>query len=236
VDGIDNDGDSDVDFPFDPGCDGLTDDDETDPAIAPQCADGLDNDGDLTTDYPADIGCGAASDDDENGCLYNFTGGAAMGWTFSNTCTSGVGWTTDDFRSVSASHSLYYGDPAVQNYDCFGASNSGTATSAMINLPASGSEVTFWVWISTECCTTYDQLTLEVDPAVGSPVTVWNRNDFPEGGSGNTGGIFIEQTVSLAAYDGTTVQLRFFFNTVDGIANTTEGVYIDDIFVNGSCP
>ena len=38
---------------------------------------------------------------------------------------------------------------------------------------------TFWVWISTECCTTYDQLTLEVDPAVGLPVTTGLSGGIP---------------------------------------------------------
>jgi hypothetical protein len=137
---------------------------------------------------------------------------------------------------VSASYSLYYGNPAVQNFDCAGAANNGTATSGLITLPAGGSSVTFWVWIATECCTTYDQLTMQVLPSTGGSVTVWDRNNFTEGASGNTGGVFIMQTVDLSAYNGTTVQLRFTFNTVDGAVNGSEGVYIDDIFVNGACP
>jgi large repetitive protein len=64
-DGTDNDGDGDVDYPFDAGCTSVSDADETDPAILPQCGDGIDNDLDGDIDYPADDSCGAASDDNE---------------------------------------------------------------------------------------------------------------------------------------------------------------------------
>ncbi len=63
ADEIDNDGDGKIDYPADPGCTSLTDDDETDPPK--QCADGIDNDGDGKVDYPLDPGCTDASDDDE---------------------------------------------------------------------------------------------------------------------------------------------------------------------------
>jgi hypothetical protein len=56
ADGIDNDGDGSTDFPADPGCDGLTDNDEDNAPIA-ACNDGRDNDGDQKTDYPNDPGC-----------------------------------------------------------------------------------------------------------------------------------------------------------------------------------
>ncbi len=66
-DGIDNDQDGKIDFPADPGCTSLTDNDETDPIVTPnpQCSDGIDNDGDGKIDYPADKGCSSATDNDE---------------------------------------------------------------------------------------------------------------------------------------------------------------------------
>ena len=60
-DGIDNDGDTFIDYPDDPDCTSATDNLEA----APQCSDGIDNDGDSLIDYPADNGCTSASDDDE---------------------------------------------------------------------------------------------------------------------------------------------------------------------------
>lgn len=63
-DSVDNDGDTLVDFPADPGCVDASDDDETNSG-GPQCDDRNDNDGDLFTDYPADPGCYSLLDDDE---------------------------------------------------------------------------------------------------------------------------------------------------------------------------
>jgi Tol biopolymer transport system component len=60
-DGVDNDGDGQIDFPADPGCTSASDNNETNPA----CNDGIDNDGDGRTDFPADPGCTSASDNDE---------------------------------------------------------------------------------------------------------------------------------------------------------------------------
>jgi hypothetical protein len=64
-DGLDNDGDGKVDYPNDPGCVSISDNNETDPAVPPLCSDGLDNDGDGLTDYPADPGCTSAADTNE---------------------------------------------------------------------------------------------------------------------------------------------------------------------------
>ncbi|MFC1732671.1 hypothetical protein ACFL6I_20400 [candidate division KSB1 bacterium] len=64
-DGIDNDGDSMIDFPNDPGCSSPTDDDETDTGTLPECNDGIDNDNDGLIDFPDDPGCDDANDDNE---------------------------------------------------------------------------------------------------------------------------------------------------------------------------
>jgi len=63
-DSTDNDGDSLIDWPSDPGCDEAMDDDETDTAL-PACSDGEDNDGDGKTDYPDDPGCSSSDDSSE---------------------------------------------------------------------------------------------------------------------------------------------------------------------------
>ncbi len=68
-DGEDSDGDGLVDFPEEPGCTDLVDNDETDScpngAGCPQCANQGDDDDDTLIDFPADPGCSAASDDFE---------------------------------------------------------------------------------------------------------------------------------------------------------------------------
>ena len=66
-DGVDNDGDSLVDFPTDGGCTAPEDGSEVDASLSPaaDCADGADNDGDGSTDFPGDRGCTSASDPTE---------------------------------------------------------------------------------------------------------------------------------------------------------------------------
>ncbi len=65
LDGRDNDEDGLFDFD-DPGCTGVDDPEEGDPAEPPACADGIDNDGDDLVDYPWEPGCLSAGDDDES--------------------------------------------------------------------------------------------------------------------------------------------------------------------------
>ncbi len=65
-DGVDNDGDGLADYPDDPGCVSVFDNDEYDsPPVIPDCDDGIDNDGDGFADYPHDTGCSSANDASE---------------------------------------------------------------------------------------------------------------------------------------------------------------------------
>jgi large repetitive protein len=63
--GVDNDGDTKIDYPLDPGCATPEDNTETDTcpggATCPECANTVDDDGDGDIDYPADSSCAAAS-------------------------------------------------------------------------------------------------------------------------------------------------------------------------------
>jgi hypothetical protein len=69
-DGVDNDSDTKIDYPIDPGCTAKTDNTETDDCPSgpncPECSDGDDNDTDGQTDYPNDTTCLAAGDSSES--------------------------------------------------------------------------------------------------------------------------------------------------------------------------
>lgn len=70
-DGIDNNSDGRIDFPFDPGCTSVSDDDENTVcpgSSCPVCSDGIDNDADGRTDFPDDTTCSSASFETE-ACL-----------------------------------------------------------------------------------------------------------------------------------------------------------------------
>lgn len=69
-DGLDDDGDTKIDYPNDPGCSTPEDDTENDNcpsgAGCPECGDGIDNDNDTKIDYPMDTTCKAAGDSSES--------------------------------------------------------------------------------------------------------------------------------------------------------------------------
>lgn len=183
-------------------------------------------------------GCCPPSCDDTNDldcavCNYGFDSGTLEGWTVTNSCASGTGWTVHTGQSASGTHALYYGNPATGDYACGGTLSSGEARSTLITLTPGTPSVSFDVWIDTEDGTFYDQLGLWVMP---SGTKVWDRNDFTQGASGSTGGAFVSQTVDLSAFAGQTIQLEFRFDTVDSAINSTEGVYIDSISADGPCP
>lgn len=186
-----------------------------------------------TADGCCPSGCTEGNDLDCAICVANWDDATLQGWIVSSTCSPQINWQPDNTRAAGGTHSLYYGDPVTQNYNCTGGAHSGTATSKFINLHPGAPDVTFSVFIHTEGGLSYDQLGLWVMPA---NVKVWDRNDFTQGASGNTNGQFVQQTVDLSAYANQTIQLQFRFNTVDSISNSTEGVYIDSLTVQGSCP
>ncbi|MGE0547778.1 MAG: hypothetical protein AB7O24_15970 [Kofleriaceae bacterium] len=68
-DGLDNDGDGAVDYPYDPGCASLGDETEDDDCPSgpncPECGNGLDDDGNGMADWPNDVGCPSAADERE---------------------------------------------------------------------------------------------------------------------------------------------------------------------------
>jgi hypothetical protein len=189
--------------------------------------------GGSTADGCCPSSCNATNDLDCAICTVDWDNATLQGWTVTASCPSQNNWQPDSFRHQAGTHSLYYGNPALHNFVCSNGAHNGTATSKYINLQPGAPNVTFWVWIATEGGTTYDQLDLWVMPA---NVEVWDRNDFPQGALGDTGGVFIQQTVDLTPWAGQSIQLQFRFNTVDGVANSEEGVYIDSLVAQGNCP
>ncbi|MFC1723580.1 PKD domain-containing protein [Nanoarchaeota archaeon] len=63
-DGLDNDGDGDIDL-ADPDCNNNPMDDSESSSTTPECSDGLDNDGDGFTDFGSDPDCQSPSDDED---------------------------------------------------------------------------------------------------------------------------------------------------------------------------
>jgi large repetitive protein len=109
-DGLDNDGDNKIDFPFDPGCADAADDSEPDPTTLPVCSDGNDNDTDQLTDYPADFGCAGAGGASEKFCTGETdpAAGVVTTKTVTGSTTGKAGdWPTTTCFSSAASDVAY---------------------------------------------------------------------------------------------------------------------------------
>lgn len=139
-------------------------------------------------------------------------------------------------RYVSPSHSLYFGipnKPCVANpeaicpdYDT-GNPVGATVTSPPFKLPkAATATVQFKAWIDVEPDPGFDVLTLSV-VADGVATPVWAKTTASKN--------FQSIQADISSFGGKNIQLEFAFNSGDNFANTTEGVYIDDIQVSTTC-
>lgn len=157
-------------------------------------------------------------DDMENG----FNGWVATGlWNRRN----------DPNRAHSLSYSWYYGN-AGQVYDT-GSPNSGSLISPPITLPATETNYSlrFWSRYQTEGLGRHwDQRWLQISVSGGPFTNVLQIYDDPPN-------FWINPVVDLSAYAGSTIQVRFYFTTLDGAFNGYEGWYIDDFeLTSGSMP
>lgn len=154
----------------------------------------------------------------------------AGSWTFANGSGPTKGWQVvgSALQSKSPKGALYYGDPATGNYN-FGA-NKGTATSPSIGVPTGyKSQLTFSVYMDTESGTSYDKLTVSLVVA-GAKTTVFTKT-----ASGFTTKKWYDVKVDTSAHAGKSVQLVFDFDTGDSVANSTQGVFVDDVKLTVDC-
>ncbi len=145
------------------------------------------------------------------------------------------GWTADGLwhvterRASAGTRSFWYGDEATGNYDTLGTANTGTLVSPIIDLTAAHEPtLVLEQYLDIEAFAIYDLATIEVidlDDAANVAL-------FPKT-TGFTGG-FVPRVESLQAFAGHHIQLRFSFDTVDGLFNATEGWFLDRVRVIGA--
>jgi leucyl aminopeptidase len=157
----------------------------------------------------------------------NVTVASPGGNLFSDNFEGALGWTCASPGYSSAVSSLYYGRDATCNYST-GARTQGTATSAAFSGVASTSRLSFKFFRSVETISgNYDIASVQIVPSSGTATTVWTRN------SASTPTTTWQDSglISLAAYAGQTIRLRFQFDSVDSTANNFTGWLIDDVVV-----
>lgn len=67
----------------------------------------------------------------------------------------------------------------------------------------------------------------------GVPLVTYDKTSLGLAATGNTGGVFVTITKDITAsvVGAGAFTIEFFFDSVDALANTTEGWYVDDIEV-----
>ena len=160
----------------------------------------------------------------------NFISGDSAGFLLLGSNASSKWQVTSNGKSNSPTAALYYGNANSLNFNS-GASN-GTAVSPTLSLPdKTGLTLEFWAYMDTESSSSYDKLFLYLKNG-GASSTIWQKNAYTPGGMK----LWKKQVVNLDAYKGQNIQLEWYFNTVDSILNSGEGVYIDDVKVTQTCP
>lgn len=113
-----------------------------------------------------------------------------------------------------------------------GSTVSGNMDSQPIVIPATGNpELSFNALLNTECGGTpcfYDVLSVHISANGGLTFTQLVSSDVS---LANSGFDWTNYTFSLSAYLGQTIIIRFTFNSLDGIANNYDGIYIDDVTI-----
>ncbi len=125
-DGIDNDGDGNVDFPSDSGCISGGDDTEAPNPPTPQCSDGIDNNGNGLIDYPNDPACSSSNDNNEETINADISLSATQTLVQSGGTTV-LNWSAQNVRADSCTLSGTNGD----SWSLSGASGSQTTGALM---------------------------------------------------------------------------------------------------------
>jgi hypothetical protein len=140
---------------------------------------------------------------------------------------NGVGWQSDGTRAKGGTKSLYYGNPTTKSYASGTTTNSGSATSAAIALPAGQkAQLGFWLYLDAEASDGFDVLTVKVGTQV-----LWTKSKQTLSQYRS----WLPISVDLSAFAGQTINVIFEFDTKDGWGNSGEGVFIDDVSVITSC-
>lgn len=141
-------------------------------------------------------------------------------------------WTTDDKSSLWHLSSLrfnspvtawYYGKDKDRNYDT-GDANSGTVTSKAIEIVGADEVLLrFYEWSAVQVNDRFDRTRVQVSSDGKSWQTVFESH--------GTSDEWRKREVSLTEYleGGTSVQVRFWFDTITSSFNEYEGWYVDDV-------
>ena len=110
-------------------------------------------------------------------------------------------------------------------------SSSGTATTEVLTLPASPTQMTYWIQADIQAAASVDLFEMRVLSG-GQSTTLLTKADLPQG----VGAVWQSITVDLSNWAGQSIQVQFSFDTVTADqAATGKGVLIDDVTLQSVC-
>jgi len=151
-------------------------------------------------------------------------------WTFSEMNDGYVGWQVSDDIPYADDTALFYGNTLHSDYDN-GEQNSGYVITPEILLqPGVANTMMFDVFMEIETALAYDLFQVQVD-WTGEDVwiPVWDKSELLSMLTWNT------YAVDLAGLAGETIRVRFWFDTVDSVANDLLGIFLDNLVLSSTC-
>ena len=142
-------------------------------------------------------------------------------------------WHRTAHRFASPSNCQYYGIQGSWNYNT-GARNAGNLQSPPISLAGIAAPITlsFNYLLQTEELTDFDQAEVRISSDGGTSWTLlasrFSTNPLV---SSTNASSFSAWTADISAFAGSTILLRFNFDTVDEALNDYEGWYLDDVVI-----
>ena len=170
----------------------------------------------------------AATFDFQTNTLQGFTlsplTGANLWHVANNVCQGQLAGHTTPFT-------LYYGQDQTCNYDT-GAQNGGVATSPLVNLAGFAGPITvnFNYLLDIETAESFDQFIVRFSANGGTFGELVSKLLL---GMDNAWHAASFDVTSTLGPNPSTAQVRFVFDTVDGLANGGNGVHIDDLTICG---
>ena len=156
--------------------------------------------------------------------VFDFETGNTKGWNIKNSVAN-YGWTVTTNRKYEGKYALYYGNPTTKNY-ASSVKNDGVATSPAISLTSSKKAgVHLRIYMDVESSTSYDKFLI-----YAGTTKVWEK-----GVNSSTMKKWINVYLDLSKYSGTSIKLKFDFDSYDTVSNSTEGIYVDAVVVYEGC-
>ena len=162
--------------------------------------------------------------------------GLPAGWSETHTSATPVNWHASNIRSSpkQGGNSIRYANQVANNYAGAGTNSGDITTSVFPTVPTGYTtyQLSVDVFAQVETGATFDLYRIEVhSTGLGLLTTILKASL----GNGNTGGVWqtFINTISASVAGRSDIFLKIFFNTVDGAANSTEGVYMDNFRLMG---